>query len=99
MEMDCKLCPFKKFDDKLKKDMCSSWQEYVGFKWNHLCTEHGALGANVAFEHTRTWIEEFIRNKPKNHRADAVLFKTLHEAGFQEYGFWEQGAWQILYRI
>ena len=94
-KFDCELCPESTKKQNVAPKQFSSWQDYVSCNWQHMCDEHGALGANSAFKEVPNWIQNYIwrhadRNLPK------LIFTAIAEAGFTECGQNEQGTWKSL---
>ena len=89
---ECELCPRQA---QRNEQQFSSWQDYVGFKWKHMCDEHGPLGANHALMNVPNWIQNYTWKDPNKKDAD-LIFGSIAKAGFTQCGQMEQGVWKSL---
>ncbi len=94
LEYECELCPRETWN-KIPSKVFASWQDYVSNKWEHMCCEHGPLGANCALTNVPNWILTYVYKNTSVETCSPV-FKAMSEVGFREYGYEEQGSWKAL---
>ncbi len=91
---ECELCP-RHVKRNAVPQQFTSWQDYVGSNWQHMCEEHGPLGANSALTEVPRWIQNYIWRNADRKTPD-LIFGAIAKAGFTDCGQMEQGTWKIL---
>ena len=56
----CDVCPRQPSQKKPVSPVFSSWQDYISFKAEHMCSQHGPLGANTVLMHVPEWIDKYL---------------------------------------